>query len=89
MSKSEVGGESELERAKEPINAEDPLASPFPSSVRGIQQEIGVSTKIEILNLEETDEFVYTYRCKHCGHEWSEEKTKTTRKKPSKGYVGD
>ena len=25
----------------------------------------------------EVDDFDYTYRCKHCGHQWSEERFKT------------
>jgi len=25
----------------------------------------------------EVDDFRYTYRCKHCGHQWSEERFKT------------
>ena len=25
----------------------------------------------------EVDDFRYTYRCKHCGHKWSEERFKT------------
>jgi hypothetical protein len=29
----------------------------------------------------ETDDFRYTYRCKHCGHQWSEERFKTQNEK--------
>jgi hypothetical protein len=35
------------------------------------------------------EDFQYTYRCKHCGHEWSEIQ-KTERKYDApKGYTGD
>jgi transcription elongation factor Elf1 len=35
------------------------------------------------------DEFQYTYKCKHCGHEWSEiHKTERQYDAPS-GYTGD
>ncbi len=35
------------------------------------------------------DEFQYTYKCKHCGHEWSEIQ-KTERKYDApEGYTGD
>ena len=35
------------------------------------------------------EDFQYTYRCKHCGHEWSEIQ-KTERKYDApKGYAGD
>ena len=29
----------------------------------------------------EIDDFRYTYRCKHCGHQWSEERFKTENEK--------
>jgi len=29
----------------------------------------------------EVDDFRYTYRCKHCGHQWSEEHFKTENEK--------
>jgi len=29
----------------------------------------------------EVDDFSYTYRCKHCGHQWSEERFKTQNEK--------
>ena len=37
----------------------------------------------------DVEEFQYTYRCKHCGHEWSEvHKTEREYDAP-KGYTGD
>jgi formate dehydrogenase maturation protein FdhE len=29
----------------------------------------------------EVDDFRYTYRCKHCGHQWSEDRSKTENEK--------
>jgi uncharacterized Zn finger protein len=29
----------------------------------------------------EVDDFSYTYRCKHCGHQWSEDRFKTENEK--------
>jgi len=29
----------------------------------------------------EVDDFGYTYRCKHCGHQWSENRFKTDNEK--------
>jgi transcription elongation factor Elf1 len=29
----------------------------------------------------EIDDFRYTYRCKHCGHQWSEDRFKTENEK--------
>jgi len=31
--------------------------------------------------LVEVDDFSYTYRCKHCGHQWSEDRFKTQNEK--------
>jgi len=36
----------------------------------------------------EMEEFQYTYRCKHCGHEWTEAHEKTEGRKPG-SYTGD
>jgi hypothetical protein len=32
----------------------------------------------------DVEEFQFTYKCGHCGHEWSEEKTKEHRMKAGK-----
>lgn len=36
-----------------------------------VQENIPVTVEVE--------EFQYSYRCKHCGHEWSETRTKVSR----------
>lgn len=36
----------------------------------------------------DVEEFQYEYKCKHCGHEWSEIR-ETDRRVGSKGYTGD
>lgn len=35
------------------------------------------------------EEFDYTYRCKHCGHQWSEVHDQGTAGKAPEGYTGD
>jgi len=35
------------------------------------------------------EEFQYTYRCKHCGHEWSEVHETEHKFDAPKGYTGD
>jgi hypothetical protein len=35
------------------------------------------------------DGFQYTYRCKHCGHEWAEIRDKVSHAQEPKGYTGD
>jgi DNA-directed RNA polymerase subunit RPC12/RpoP len=34
------------------------------------------------------EEFQYTYKCKHCGHEWSELREKQDEEPPPMGYGG-
>ncbi|MGD0146905.1 MAG: hypothetical protein ABSB53_08685 [Nitrososphaerales archaeon] len=36
----------------------------------------------------DVEKFQYRYRCKHCGHEWSEVR-QTERRVESEGYTGD
>jgi hypothetical protein len=35
------------------------------------------------------EEFQYTYKCKHCGHEWSEVRQTEHKFDAPKGYTGD
>ena len=35
------------------------------------------------------EEFRYTYKCKHCGHEWSEIRDTERGYDAPKGYTGD
>ena len=39
--------------------------------------------------LADSKEVRFTYRCKKCGHEWSEERFKATEAKAPGGYAGD
>jgi hypothetical protein len=36
---------------------------------------VGLESNVPVVV--EVDDFSYTYRCKHCGHQWSEESFKT------------
>jgi DNA-directed RNA polymerase subunit RPC12/RpoP len=43
----------------------------------------------EVPSIVDIEDFQYTYKCKHCGHEWSEvHETKSSFDVP-KGYTGD
>lgn len=43
----------------------------------------------EVPSIVDIEDFQYTYRCKHCGHEWSEvHETKSSVDIPD-GYTGD
>ncbi|MGD0477413.1 MAG: hypothetical protein ABSB29_04495 [Nitrososphaerales archaeon] len=37
----------------------------------------------------DSEAFQYTYRCKHCGHEWLEVREKDEVRREPKGYTGD
>lgn len=37
----------------------------------------------------DVEEFQYRYKCKHCGHEWSEVHETERRVSEPKGYTGD
>jgi len=40
-----------------------------------------VLVESEVPLVVEVDDFRYTYKCKHCGHQWSEERFKTQNEK--------
>jgi hypothetical protein len=55
------------------------------SSVRPAQAVV----QEDVTSIVDVEEFQYQYRCKHCGHEWSEvHEAERTVNKP-KGYTGD
>jgi C4-type Zn-finger protein len=39
--------------------------------------------------VDDIEEFQYTYRCKHCGHQWSEIREQERMMKQPEGYTGD
>jgi DNA-directed RNA polymerase subunit RPC12/RpoP len=49
-----------------------------PGSPLGPMRVVGKGEPVII----DTEEFLYVYRCKHCGHEWSEAHTEKHVKKP-------
>lgn len=49
----------------------------------------GAPTIVPVSEVEETKLKRYSYKCRHCGHEWSEERYKVGMKEPAKGYTGD
>ena len=44
---------------------------------------------VEVSEIEEVKEFRCNYKCKHCGHEWSEERLKRTERAGNPEYKGD
>jgi len=37
----------------------------------------------------EVEDFQYSYKCKHCGHQWSEVREKVRKADEPEGYTGD
>jgi len=49
----------------------------------------GIILSQDAPSIVDVEDFQYTYKCKHCGHEWSEvQKTESTFAAPT-GYTGD
>ncbi len=43
----------------------------------------------EVPSIVDVEDFQYTYKCKHCGHEWSEVHETERSYSAPKGYTGD
>jgi predicted RNA-binding Zn-ribbon protein involved in translation (DUF1610 family) len=43
----------------------------------------------DVAVVSDTKGVLYTYKCKKCGHEWSEERFKTAEEKTKEDYAGD
>ena len=56
--------------------------------VRGIAYQTG-HTSSEVSEMTDTKEFRHSYKCKHCGHEWSVERYKSTPEDVDPDYRGD
>lgn len=83
VSKREVSDESETWKAKEYAVA---MGGRRESNLM-LEGEHPVT--IEVPEIERVEEFRYNYKCKHCGHEWSEERSKTTERPGNPDYKGD
>ena len=90
LEKKEAAGSQELnENLKSPVNplitraiAGNPLSPVFPRARPTTVSEDAPS----VVDIED---FRYTYKCKHCGHEWSEIHETERDFSAPKGYTGD
>ena len=81
VSREEVNSESHVEEL--PASVMGPrvvTAAPIPRAVL-VQEE-----KPSMVDVEE---FQYTYKCRHCGHVWSEIRTQDEVADAPEGYTGD
>jgi hypothetical protein len=84
MSKKEVENE-QLEDKDKKME----IVSKAIVDLRSVSLMQGYPALIDVSRFEETEEFQLKYKCKHCGHEWTEEQI-TTRDEAVKGdYKGD
>ena len=85
VSKKEVDSESHFEK-------KDTVKIVGFSSLKGGGGG-GLPVPLVLDNKSETmvdvEEFQYTYKCKHCGHEWTELRDRTRDADAPRGYTGD
>jgi DNA-directed RNA polymerase subunit RPC12/RpoP len=64
---------------------------PVPVGGLGFGGRLPVVTMVqeEVPSIVEVDDFQYRYKCKHCGHEWSEVHEKVSKADEPEGYTGD
>ncbi len=73
----------------------DPLSSYLKALRSDYRRESNVMLEgerpvtVEVFETEEVKDFKYNYKCKRCGHEWSEERFKTTERAGNPEYKGD
>ena len=92
VSKKEISDESETWKIKERVLPQSVRAR-AKESIMTLDADLGVPESspriLEVPEIGETKEFRFNYRCKSCGHEWSEERFKTTERPASPDYEGD
>lgn len=87
-SESEAGGEYTGGRAVPAVPVA--LGAKDSNTAFGpIQLTQGSPTIVSVSEVEETRLKRYSYKCRHCGHEWSEERYKVGMREPAERYTGD
>jgi DNA-directed RNA polymerase subunit RPC12/RpoP len=84
VGKKLVGSTSIEEKGEKrliPIGGGPFLGAPIPMRVTVVQEEAP--------SIVEVEDFQYRYRCKHCGHEWSEVHEEVHKADQPEGYTGD
>jgi len=89
VSKKEVENEAEYRKT-----AEKPIA-PYSPQVKdsitfsGVPLSEGKPAIAVVPEIEDAKSMRYDFRCSHCGHEWSENRTEIREVRPSPEYKGD
>jgi len=83
VSKAVVNDEGELEKADELPQTRQLYGA------RGSPIILSADSANDLPELRDREEIMYDLKCKHCGHEWTEARLKTTREKTPPEYTGD
>jgi C4-type Zn-finger protein len=81
VEKKEISSEDILEDDKRP--------TPTGRFVTGSYTPMPITLQDDVPVMVDVKDFRYTYRCKHCGHQWSEVRTKEDTVERPEGYTGD
>jgi transposase-like protein len=84
----EVVSASEYEETKQKGSAVTYAAGMRRINV-AIQLSEGNPVTTPVHELDAVEVMKYDFKCKHCGHEWSEESERTVEGRPEAGYTGD
>jgi transcription elongation factor Elf1 len=93
--KEQVEGSVNYEKTREGENLPRAIAISStgvpaePQRFVAIQLSTGAPTSAEVPEADEVREFRLDFKCKHCGHEWSETTTKEVKGHTSSDYKGD
>ena len=66
-----------------------PARAATPASVMGRSIVVPTLVGQDKPTLVDVEEFQYAYKCKHCGHEWTEVRNVTESSAAPTGYTGD
>lgn len=86
VSKKEVSGEGSHQEVEEKQVVPRPIVA-----MKGATEMVGLPAvlTVEAPELDQTKEFDMTYKCKHCGHEWTEERLVFKKGTVKGAYTGD
>ena len=90
LSKKEVEEEAEYRRPRPPTS--ESLGPSMKESIPASGPITLTEGKLAVANAPEIDDtkaMRYSFKCKHCGHEWSEERFEVHGAHPSPEYKGD
>jgi len=90
VSKKEIQEEAEYRKtAAEPSESYGLSVKESNPAVGSVMLVEGKPAFAMVPEIDDTKAFRYVFKCKHCNHEWSEERFEVHGARPSKDYKGD